>query len=104
MPSFCSICLFVLCREREAAAAALQHSLQQQLAHDPPHAYSAHVALVTVTLDVLLESVQAACNKQSAASAVRGTRGSGLPVHAADASWVHGAMLKLKELLLESDR
>lgn len=85
----------------------MQHSLQQQLAHDPPHAYSAHVAHVTVTLDALLQSVQAACSKQSAAAAMRGgsgTRSSGLAYGAADVSWVPGAMLKLKELLLESDR
>jgi 3-oxoacyl-ACP reductase-like protein len=97
-----------MCREREAAAAAAQHTLLQQLARDPPHAYSAHVAHVTVTLDALLQSVQAACNRQSAAVAVRsgssGTRSLAAAGGAADVSWVLGAMLKLKELLLESDR
>jgi hypothetical protein len=97
----------ILCREREAAAAAVQHTLLQQLARDPPHAYSAHVAHVTVTLDALLQSVQAACNKQSAAVAVRatgGTRGLAAAAGTTDVSWVLGAMMKLKELLLESDR
>jgi hypothetical protein len=97
----------MMCREREAAAAATQHTLLQQLARAPPHAYSAHVAHVTVTLDALLQSVQAACNKQSAAVAVRataGNRGLAVAAGAADVSWVLGAMTKLKELLLESDR
>lgn len=97
-------------REREATAAAVKHALSQQLQHDPPHAYVAHVAHMTVSLDALLEAVQAAANQHAAAfsvalcssSVARGRSSSSAGRN--DVSWVPGAMLKLKELLLESNR
>lgn len=104
-------------RERDAAVAASQQSLSSQLLHDPPHAYTAHLSHVTVTLDDLLSAAQAAVNRQAGTAAIstitrkqgshsqqQRLQGPGSCVVGSDASWVVGTMMKLKELLLESDR
>lgn len=112
-------CLCAVCRERDAAAMAAQQALASQLQHHLPHAYVAHVSHMTVVLDDLLTAARAAVNKQAGTAAIstltagsRASRSSGgqlgLPSFgsglSSDVSWVFGAMMKLKELLLESDR
>lgn len=118
-PTKCSPWCFP-CRERDAAAVAAQQTLSNQLLHDPPHAYVAHVAHITVALDDLLSAAQATVNKHAGAAAIRAVMSSGkikrsgsmqqfgwqggLSHADTDVSWVCGAMMRLKELLLESQR
>lgn len=131
-------------RSREEAAAAGQDALAQALRHDPPHAYIAHVAHMTATLDSLMAAVQGAhqgppgtaaavlqggsrgasrsggsSRPNSRGGLLGGAQGSSmlalcegfagdapLPWGGAcgDVGWVKGVALRLKEMLLESDR
>lgn len=110
------------CRERQTAAAASKQALSGQLLKNPPQAYVAHVSHMTVVLDSLLKAAQTAVNKHTGVSAIaslsassragKGSRSSSARLGLAsgsitpdnDVTWVVGVMMRMKDLLLESDR